>query len=208
MKTLLAGTSFMLASFSAVAVTDYTCGVECAPVPTFDYTTEIYNLFGSANVYDVNGDSVFPTMSATGTITYNTWYNLETGEGGEDISIDINGLSLDGAQFVDAYSWRTGSTGLVTDYVEEEFDFYGETVLVDSTVLSEWNYIVGGGLPASVYTLDNNLDGISGVRAYILGGSTAVTIDYQLSQVPVPAAVWLFGSGLLMLVGVVRRRQV
>ncbi len=33
------------------------------------------------------------------------------------------------------------------------------------------------------------------------GGATAVT------TIPVPAAVWLFGSGLLGLVGVARRRK-
>jgi hypothetical protein len=31
--------------------------------------------------------------------------------------------------------------------------------------------------------------------------------DVSLTAVPVPAAVWLFGSGILGLVGVARRRK-
>ena len=37
---------------------------------------------------------------------------------------------------------------------------------------------------------------------------TSVTVTNVINEVPVPAAVWLFGSGLLGLVGVARRRKV
>jgi hypothetical protein len=45
------------------------------------------------------------------------------------------------------------------------------------------------------------------------GGSTSfleidnVSVTADVSAVPVPAAVWLFGSGLLGLVGVARRKK-
>jgi len=39
-------------------------------------------------------------------------------------------------------------------------------------------------------------------------GANVIEVDVQVvPAVPVPAAVWLFGSGLLGLVGVARRRQ-
>ena len=38
-------------------------------------------------------------------------------------------------------------------------------------------------------------------------GGSFTSFDYQVSTVPVPAAVWLFGSGLLGLMGVARRRK-
>ncbi len=40
-----------------------------------------------------------------------------------------------------------------------------------------------------------------------LNGTTVFTADFGFQAVPVPAAVWLFGSGLLGLVGVARRKQ-
>ena len=46
-------------------------------------------------------------------------------------------------------------------------------------------------------------DGLDGSGAKISGNTLAV----DLAPVPVPAAVWLFGSGLLGLVGIARRRQ-
>ncbi|MET0053134.1 MAG: VPLPA-CTERM sorting domain-containing protein [Candidatus Thiodiazotropha sp.] len=46
--------------------------------------------------------------------------------------------------------------------------------------------------------------------AFVAGGSvlpTEIGVDLNVSAVPVPAAVWLFGSGLLGLVGLNRRKQ-
>ena len=43
----------------------------------------------------------------------------------------------------------------------------------------------------------------------VFAGSTPgniLAVDMVISQIPVPAAVWLFGSGLIGLVGVARRR--
>ena len=55
-----------------------------------------------------------------------------------------------------------------------------------------------------------DMDG-DGVRGYqMVSGPFAglnVVLDIQISSVPVPAAVWLFGSGLLGLIGVARRKK-
>lgn len=71
--------------------------------------------------------------------------------------------------------------------------------------------LVGGGFPLAD-------DGISGVKMatapfpghganFDISSATITAIDPGTSPVPVPAAVWLFGSGLLGLVGVARRRK-
>lgn len=64
-------------------------------------------------------------------------------------------------------------------------------------------------------TLQNNLEAVSttqGESAWIqkkfTGGNTVGVVIQTIPTVPVPAAVWLFGSGLLGLVAVARRRQV
>lgn len=52
-----------------------------------------------------------------------------------------------------------------------------------------------------------NGDGFSKLYADSSWASRGTDFDFQLTGVPVPAAVWLFGSGLLGLVGMARRKK-
>jgi hypothetical protein len=53
-----------------------------------------------------------------------------------------------------------------------------------------------------------NASGISELRILSTGAVNYTEVDHlQYGVVPVPAAVWLFGSGLLGLVGIARRKQ-
>ena len=54
------------------------------------------------------------------------------------------------------------------------------------------------GVPASSFDGSSNLLNLEG----------GIVADLSISPVPVPAAVWLFGSGLLGLIGVSRRRKI
>lgn len=58
----------------------------------------------------------------------------------------------------------------------------------------------------SIVTLDGDGNGIPGMT---LAGVMPLPVSLEwTSAVPVPAAVWLFGSGLLGLIGVARKRKV
>lgn len=73
----------------------------------------------------------------------------------------------------------------------------------------------GSNSSSTVYTLsssDDNVDGTLGIPMAPGGPFAAFNANFnvkgiELTPVPVPAAVWLFGSGLLGLVGVARRRK-
>jgi hypothetical protein len=71
---------------------------------------------------------------------------------------------------------------------------------------------VGLGTAATLYGMTGN-SGTGTVQSYVLGTNLTLTANGTLQvggttppPVPLPAAVWLFGSGLLGLVGVGRRR--
>ena len=80
--------------------------------------------------------------------------------------------------------------------------------------LHEWQAtwgikVAAGGLVNMGLELQNNLFATTsndGERAWIEKKISAVEVGVSTTVIPVPAAVWLFGSGLLGLVGVARRR--
>ncbi len=88
-------------------------------------------------------------------------------------------------EHLDNYSTYFGCDSLSTD------PYCGLTSLNDSGTLSASGTVTAG----RTYLLMGEIDG----WAYT---------DVQVSAVPIPAAVWLFGSGLVGLVAVARRRSV
>jgi len=67
--------------------------------------------------------------------------------------------------------------------------------------------VLNWGITGSTWaTIDGDSDGIPGT-AMTAGPFTGFSPYFSVTAVPVPAAAWLFGSGLLGLVGVARRRR-
>ena len=90
-----------------------------------------------------------------------------------------------------------GQVGAVVDFA------WGGTTGID--VLMIWNVGTSGGL--TTYTMtDPDGDGIMGT-GMIDGPFQGFNANFNMAAVPVPAAVWLLGSGLLGLVGVARRKK-
>lgn len=82
---------------------------------------------------------------------------------------------------------------------------FGENVLFDLTEMFD---ITGSALFDSGFSLADSVN-ITGIDA---GTSLLITLfeqqfTYEASPVPVPAPVWLLGSGLLALVGTARRKK-
>ena len=83
-------------------------------------------------------------------------------------------------------------------------------VVADIDVVNVWNVDASGNYTSTDVIAGNPAgpDGILGLG--MIDGAFAgfnANFDFNAPAVPVPAAVWLFGSGLLGLVGVARRRK-
>ena len=136
---------------------------------------------GSYSWYPVGGDSGYTMITmADGSDFTNIGFYAGTGAAG--VSSIIFDLLLDGAS---VYSGSTPFTG-VNNNIPMYIGFSG------------------GGFD-SVLVRDN----CSGSTMYD-GGCNALTLDAieTSSAVPIPTAFWLFGSGLLGLTGIARRKKV
>jgi hypothetical protein len=110
--------------------------------------------------------------------------------------------SLDGG-LIGTLSWdfdASAEAAGLTDTTMSFMDvYYGKT----STAGYIPNTAVGKSM--TLWGSDGNLDPITGLYEGV-GIAPTIGVDFVATFVPIPAAAWLFGSGLLAMIGVARRR--
>jgi len=92
---------------------------------------------------------------------------------------------------------------------------YEWTTTSNIDLVNVWDVSVGPGGVISLSVIDSDGDGVLGVAevdgAFIdsLGDGFSIALDLTLTPtaVPIPPALWLFGSGLLGLIGMARRKK-
>lgn len=135
------------------------------------------------------------------------------------IDIQLFGLDLDGNQTPGTaddnvtashihFAPAGSNGGVVFGFISPNHDTNGDLIIdpVAGTISSAWDLLEGSGS----HTLANNLANLFAGNLYINVHTMAVPggeIRGQIGIVPIPAAVWLFGSGLLGLIGVTRRKK-
>ena len=163
----------------------------------------------SGNLYaDGSGGPSFPALKverlaeglltggATVTVSYDAYAPIQT--------VDINaGENVGAVVFIaEFFTERTGDNGAVNNILQG----------APNWLTTEWQHYeytfnlaedAGGGL-SMLFKADCGANANCRFDAYI----DNLSIVTDVSAVPVPAAVWLFGSGLLGLIGVARRKKV
>ena len=144
----------------------------------------------------VNGGGVGPGNSPGKLFVGGDFYLSESGT----LLLEVNGL-LDG-EFD-----QLQVSGLFDLQGDVVFDL-GETMDLDlfTTEFSLGNFFISGN--SANYWDETNLDLFAGTSfsAQLFDGTISALNIEDISAVPVPAAVWLFGSGLLGLCAAARRR--
>lgn len=158
----------------------------------FDFTIEVLDetdafvtKYGLADDLIVNGQAVYSDASLTGIDD-----ELIIFEAPDAFLINIGTLSLNASDDVDFGSgFAPGARYFDGEFQEFEF-FYEETI--GSTTY-------GVGLFEEFEIGEDNID----MPVVIHTG--LINVDF-VSAVPIPSAVWLFGSGLIGLIGLARRK--
>ena len=117
--------------------------------------------------------------------------------------------AVDADLWVSTYNSEFASNGGDSDAAEDAAD---TAATLDLFIFNDWGLLeCFGSTPcqdatASGGTMSVTFDVVSGTK-YSFGAEAGAGAYTDVSAVPVPAAVWLFGSGLLGLVGVARCKK-
>ena len=152
-----------------------------------------------------NEDVDFIQLDLLGVVTTNggtlAMFDDEAGFGGTALEIGADG-------------GHVTFTASGSDWIAEVFDVDNVSDGTTITLTGDNHFVLGmdwglGYYPDSGWVVNSSpdsylitFDGFDGLENSISGSTLAIDVKV----VPVPAAVWLFGSGLIGLVGVARRR--
>ncbi len=166
----------------------------------------------------------------------NEWRSINQGTGLNIVDIPINVYGVSDVNTLMNTDWgsSSGSTSFTIDFIGSDTGFYSVT-LVSNDDTRDWNLFFASNingittvevarevpgmnnnpdvldkqfisLPADF--LDETLITMRVIDNCVSGSSCAILSGVTVNAVPIPAAAWLFGSGLIALIGLTQRRTV
>lgn len=153
----------------------------------------------------INDDGTWGSFNSIDNFFYQPWTATQE----SDVITNSNGVTFAGSTALGAYDFSADIANMTNDQVAvgSYFNWNGNN---DIAVLAVFDCTSGTGCVGQTIGADGNMFG--GMQTPPFAGSVPAfngtgTLSAGVSEVPVPAAVWLFGSGLVGLAGIARRRK-
>lgn len=201
-----------LLALSAIAAAT---GASAASVATFTYedSSTVYGVVTtgrppvvtgpSSTVYGANGatgSGILDDVANTLTLDISYWYQT-AGAATHKFDATKTVVLTGTIDLVNYVFNATSSTTTVNSCVNTEANGCANVALGTTTSESDLSLSL---LNPTVFTSDGKVEG---QPAWMIGSTTYTPTLTQPPPVPIPAAAWLFGSGLLGLAGKARRRK-
>ena len=173
---------FCMFDSTGAAVSDFSWGTVCDEAVVGSIGAGTWNVSSTNTFFGANWTTHSGTTFGPGT------YSFDTIEGGVYTGVVVGAGQVGGHIL---FNWGAVADIDVINVWDIGTDINGMTTYTSTDVTA---------------TNPVGPDGILGL-SMIDGAFAGFNANFNLTAVPVPAAVWLFGSGLLGLVGVARRRK-
>jgi len=208
-------------SYAATIIIDFTSTVTTVNTSYLTSSSGLVSATGTGHIeYDMNPDQ----SGASSTIGLYSWdspnaiFTFELPAGGMTFSAGSGGTSIGGSGYRDVAVevsndrfttpkdemrfWGNRMTQTLEGYDTRMTLYYG-----DSTASALTNVDLSNILNPSLYDIE-----FFSIAIGVGGGVTTAGLSFSVdsisvSAVPIPPAVWLFGSGMLGLVGMARRKK-
>jgi hypothetical protein len=199
-RTLLAAFAGLVLSF----------GVGSASADTITYTLNAFNSGGVAGPFGTVEVNRTSTTTAIVTFTAASGFKFTDGS---SAAVNVNASSFTLTNVVDNGTFlqvknppgtsNVDGFGSFNGVIDNENSFNGSATSISFTLTNT----SGTWASASTVLLANNTGNVVAAHIGVCNtGCTAFSQTGFTAVVPIPAAAWLFGSGLIGLIGIARRR--
>ncbi|TCT19235.1 VPLPA-CTERM sorting domain-containing protein [Thiobaca trueperi] len=169
-----------------------------------------------ANAATINGQvQITGGMQTIGTYPSATGVNFLYGEVGSwlpsnatgDLSVMLGATTANGQLQMPSFSFADPSGTTIWSFVKGGDNFTFKTDTIDSKQENGYLSVTAYGFLSSTNSNYDTTNAIFQFSTQLGKNEVTATFSSGTAVVPLPAAAWLFGSALLGLVGIARRRQ-
>jgi hypothetical protein len=163
------------------------------------------SLLFDAGVNTVSGHII--ELRGTATVSETDQFDFNIPAGMELVAVSVAFGNLITTPYTVLLDWRNQIWDSATLIAQQDIVLYDAFPPSDAEVSPVDLFVSELPLVSGAYSFDSFASSVGGYNNTQFGGEWDYTLAFEVIAVPAPAAVWLFGSGLIGLIGVGRKKK-